>query len=104
MFCEGADPSEDESGENSRSVGYLLSLGAFQFLNLGDLTPNVQHRLACPASRLGPVDVLQVPHHGSGVAPQLVWALGPAAAVVANGPRKGGSPIGYEVVSRSPGI
>ena len=36
--------------------------------------------------------------------PQLVWALTPNVALVANGPRKGGSSAGYEVVSQSPGL
>ncbi len=68
-YCAGAFPGEEDSGENSRSVGYLLSLGEFQFLNLGDLTVNVRHELACPEYRLGVVDILQVPHHGNDIAP-----------------------------------
>lgn len=104
VLCRGADPGEEDRGENAHSVGYLLSLGGFQFLNLGDLTPDMQHQLACPGSVLGAVDILQIPHHGNGVAPQLVWALTPSVAVMANGPHKGGSPAGYEVVSTSPGL
>ena len=104
MLCHNADISVDDDGENAHSVGYLLSLGGFQFLNLGDLTPDVQHRLACPESALGAVDILQVPHHGNGVAPEVLWALTPNVAVVANGPHKGGSPAGHEVVSQSPGL
>ena len=77
VHCAGVSPGEDDTRENSRSVGYLLSLGAFRFLNLGDLTVNVQHELACPENELGVVDVYQVPHHGNGVAPQLTWALSP---------------------------
>ena len=48
--CEQASAGEDLAGENSRSVGYILSLGDFQFVNLGDLTVNVQHELACTGS------------------------------------------------------
>ena len=81
-----------------------LSLGDFQFLNLGDLTVNVQHELACPQNLLGVVDLFQVPHHGNGVAAQLTWALAPTAAVSNNGPHKGGSAEGYEAVSSIPGI
>ena len=88
-YCEDASPGDDLSGENSRSVGYLLSLGAFQFLNLGDLTVNVQHALACPENKLGIIDLFQVPHHGNGVAPQLTWALTPTVAVTNNGPTRG---------------
>lgn len=102
--CGGDWPWPDEDGENARSVGYLLSLGAFQFLNLGDATLGVQHALACPVNRLGEVDVYQAPHHGDGVAPQLTWALSPAVAVINNGPRKGGSAEGFGVVAESPRI
>ena len=82
----------------------MLSLGGFQFLNLGDLTVNVQHELACSENKLGVVDLYQVPHHGNGVAPQLTWALSPRVAVSNNGPHKGGSADGFEVVSQTPGI
>ena len=100
----GADPVDQ--GENGRSLGYLLSLGAFQFLNLGDLTPNHEYDLACPENRLGIVDLYQVPHHGGGGAarPELTWALQPTVAVINNGPRKGGSLESYAVVRDAPGI
>jgi hypothetical protein len=75
--CGGTWPYPDESGENASSVGYLVSLGAFQFLNLGDITLNLQYALACPENKLGEVDIYQVPHHGNGVAPQLTWARAP---------------------------
>ena len=100
--CGGTWPYPDERGENASSVGYLVSLGAFQFLNLGDVTLNVQYELACPENKLGEVDIYQVPHHGNGVAPQLTWALAPAVAVVNNGPRKGGSAEGFQVLAESP--
>ena len=104
VFCDDADPGPSDGGENSQSVGYLLSLGGFQFLNLGDLTVNVQHQLACPENVIGDVDIYQVPHHGTGVAPQLTWALGYNVAVLNNGPHKGGSAEGYHVAAQSPGI
>ena len=63
-LCEGVAPPAPDMGENGHSLGYLLSLGAFQFLNLGDLTPDREHALACPENRLGVVDLWQVPHHG----------------------------------------
>jgi len=102
--CQNASSGPDLAGENSRSVGYLLTLGDFEFLNLGDLTVNVQHELACPANLIGIVDLFQVPHHGNGIAPQLTWALAPTAAVLNNGPHKGGSAEGYAAISSIPGI
>ena len=105
-LCEDATAGSTGQGENGRSLGYLLSLGAFQFLNLGDLTPDHEYDLACPENRLGVVDLYQVPHHGGGGAarPELTWALQPTAAVINNGPRKGGSVESYAVVQTTPGI
>ncbi len=100
--CGGSWPSPVESGENAVSVGYLLSLGAFQFLDLGDSTVGLQLKLACPVNKLGNVDIYQVPHHGNGVAPQLTWALEPTVAVINNGPHKGGGADGFGVVADTP--
>ena len=69
--CGGSWPAPDDAGENPRSIGYLVSLGAFQLLDLGDATVGLQLELACPVNKLGNVDIYQVPHHGNGVAPQL---------------------------------
>ena len=91
-----------ESGENPRSIGYLVSLGAFQLLDLGDATVGLQLALACPLNKLDNVDIYQVPHHGNGVAPQLTWALEPTVAVINNGPHKGGGAEGFQVVADSP--
>ena len=100
--CGGSWPAPDDAGENAHSIGYLVSLGAFQLLDLGDATVGLQLELACPVNKLGNVDIYQVPHHGNGVAPQLTWALEPTVAVINNGPRKGGGADGFQVVADSP--
>ena len=99
-LCDGIAAPEPDQGENGHSLGYLLSFGGFQFLNLGDMTPDREHALACPENRLGVVDVWQVPHHGGygAIRPELAGALQPTVAVVNNGPRKGGTPDSLEVV------
>ena len=102
--CDNASPVEVDSGENASSVGYKLTLGQFDFLNLGDLTVNIQHKLACPTNLVGVIDLYQVPHHGNGIAPQLSWALAPTVAILNNGPHKGGSPEGFEVIRDIPDI
>ena len=104
-LCETAVAGPIDRTENGKSLGFLLSLGGFQFLNLGDLTPNHEYDLACPENRLGLVDLYQVPHHGGGGAarPELTWALQPTVAVINNGPRKGGTPESYAVVRDTPG-
>ena len=56
-LCETAAAGRIDQSENSKSLGYLVSFGAFQFLNLGDLTPNHEYDLACPENRLGVVDL-----------------------------------------------
>jgi len=91
--CDGVVAPEPDEGENGHSLGYLLSLGAFQFLNMGDLTPDREYALACPENRLGVVDLWQVPHHGGygAIRPELAGALEPTVAVINNGPRKGGT-------------
>ena len=105
-YCQSASPGDDLQGENASSVGYLLSLGAFQFLNLGDLTPNIQHNLACPANKLGVVDLYQIPHHGmrNALSPALTWAVQPKVAVINNGPHKGGGPDSYEIIEDIEGL
>ena len=102
-LCEGVEAPGPDMGENGHSLGYLLSLGAFQFLNLGDLTPDREHALACPENRLGAVDLWQVPHHGGygAIRPELAGVLRPTVAVVNNGPRKGGTPESLAVLQSS---
>ena len=101
-YCQNSSMGDDLQGENASSVGYLLSLGAFQFLNLGDLTPNIQHSLACPENKLSTVDIYQIPHHGNsfGLSEALTLALQPTVAVINNGPHKGAGPDSFELVSR----
>ncbi|MEE2684044.1 MAG: MBL fold metallo-hydrolase [Pseudomonadota bacterium] len=103
----GLDPwigRESTHGENARSIGYVFSVGDFQFLDTTDIVWNGLHNLACPLNLVGKIDLLQLPHHGIDVAPQLIHAIEPIASVSNGGATKGGSPEGYEVISSSPGI
>jgi competence protein ComEC len=106
-FCAGAQVAipGDAPDENVNSVGFVLRFGAFDFLDLGDLLWFQEHELACPVDRLGPIDLYLTTHHGltrSG-ARQLVRGIQPLAAVMNDGPRKGGGGSTWETLALAPG-
>jgi competence protein ComEC len=92
--CRAAAPPAQEPHENPRSTGFRLQFGRFRFLDVGDLTGAPLYALACPKSLVGPVDVYLVAHHGGGDTgdPAVFAAFSPRAAIVNNGPTKGGAP------------
>jgi len=92
--CSAVAPPAQEPHENPRSTGFRLQFGRFRFLDVGDLTGAPLYALACPKSLVGPVDVYLVAHHGGADVgdPALFAALRPRAAIVNNGPTKGGAP------------
>ena len=104
--CESFKAQAEDRGENGMSLGYLLRHGKFEFVNLGDLSWNFQHRLACPVNLLGRVDLFQVTHHGvrDDVLPQQMWPMAPTVAVMNNGPTKGAGAVAVETVLKSPGL
>ena len=105
-LCKGPKLKENDPTENARSLGFLLTFGKFQFLDLGDLTWNKESEMACPQNLVGKVDLYQVTHHGMDMsgAPQHIWAIQPQVALMNNGPRKGGAAGFFEVLKKSPGI
>lgn len=106
-FClDAVLKTPDPTPENQESLGLVITFGAFRLLDLGDLTWNQEHRLACPANLLGTIDVLHTTRHGdpNSGAPQLVHALGARVAVMNNGETKGGHPAHWDTVRRAPGL
>jgi competence protein ComEC len=106
MSCPRHPAKPADTSDNARSLALMLSYGEFNFLNCGDLTWNIEHKLVCPENRVGDVDLWQVTHHGSDQSsnPALVDAIQPRCAVVVNGPRKGGSPDVIRLLKRTPSL
>ncbi len=99
-------PIPEDKTDNANSIGVLLSFGGFQFFNGGDLTWNVEHKLACPENLVGAVDVYQVNHHGAANSnnPALVRVLQPRVAIIDNGARKGGAASTFATLKSTPEI
>jgi len=104
--AEAISKSNIAGAENPMSVGFVARFGTFDFVDLGDLTWNVEQKLMCPTNRIGVVDLYQVSHHGMDISssPQLVRSLAPLVAVMNNGATKGGSAATFEVLDTSPGL
>lgn len=107
-LCREFTPHERDTTENINSVGMVVAGfdGRFRMVDLGDLTWNTEHDLACPNNLLGTVDVYVTTHHGlarSGP-PALVHALRPRVAIINNGPRKGPSRETWDTLKSSPGL
>ncbi len=99
-------PKAEDTSDNARSLGFVLNYGPFRFLDLGDLTWNVEHKLVSPSDKIGPVDVYQVTHHGSELSnnPVLIRTVKPRVAIMNNGPRKGGDASVVATLRRVPEI
>ena len=99
-------PMEEDTSDNARSLGFLLSYGDFRFLDLGDLTWNIEYKLVHPTNKIGLVDVYQVTHHGLEISsnPVLLKSVRPRVAIFNNGARKGGHPSVTSVLRRIPDV
>lgn len=104
--CRDATLKAVDRGENGKSIGFLVRVGNFEFLDLGDLTWNYEIETACPQNIFGEIDLYQVTHHGmhTSGAPAHIRGIRPLVAVMNNGPRKGGTPATYEALTGTPSL
>ena len=106
IYCASETQPPDDTSENARSLGVLITFGKFRFLDLGDLSKKRELDLVCPNNLLGTVDLYLATHHG--VHPDnpraLVWALHPRVAVINNGPHKGGNSEAWQIIHDSPDL
>jgi competence protein ComEC len=99
-------PQPEDKTDNARSLGFLLAFGGFRFLDLGDLTWNIEAKLVSPSDKIGLVDVYQVTHHGLEISnnPVLIKTVRPRVAICGNGPRKGAHPSVISTLRRVPDL
>lgn len=104
--CAGAKPKDEDKSDNANSVVLSLEYKGFRFFDGGDLTWNMEEKLACPTTSLSEVDVFQSTHHGLDQSnnPVLVQALHPRVAIFNNGPKKGCQPAAFATVKAIPGL
>lgn len=103
--CKGATKMPPTQDENTMSVGFVASFGAFDFLDLGDLYWFEEHDLVCPNNLIGEIDLYQTTHHGLAAsgATQLVHGIAPLVVVMNNGATKGGAAQSFDSVFTAPG-
>jgi beta-lactamase superfamily II metal-dependent hydrolase len=105
-LCAEVERKADDPSENARSIGFLLTLGKFKFVDLADLTWNKELEIACPEHYIGPIDLFLTTHHGLDQSnpAAIVHGLRPRVIVMNNGAKKGGSPAAWKVFASSPGL
>jgi competence protein ComEC len=103
-FCAGLAPKDGESGENPQSGGVVIEFGKFRFADLGDIIWNEELALLCPENRVGKLDLLLTPHHGTHVSPAADYAMAPRVVIMNDGPTKGGKPEAYQMWQKMKGL
>jgi competence protein ComEC len=96
-FCAGLAPKEGETGENPQSGGLVVQFGKFRFADLGDIIWNEELALLCPENRVGKLDLLLTPHHGTHVSPKADYAMAPRVVIMNDGAKKGGNPEAFKM-------
>jgi beta-lactamase superfamily II metal-dependent hydrolase len=102
----GQEIRKPDLSENARSIAMVLRYGKFDLFLGGDITWNVEYRLACPKNLVGEIDLYQVTHHGLDISnnPALLKALNPTVCIAMNGPNKGIDPSAFRAMEQLPGV
>jgi len=105
-YCAATKKPDAGKGENPQSIGVHVTFGQFRLLDLADLSADQEFELMCPNNPFGSVDLFMVSHHGqpNSNLKVLVHAIEPRAAIMNNGPRKGGQPEVMKVLYTAPGL
>ena len=106
-YCDGFMFQGEEitsrygNAEDDQSIATFVGFGQFRSVIMGDLNWNLEHPLMCPDNKIGTIDLYLVSHHGSETSGSeaLVHAIEPRAAVMNNGPRKGGAVQTFEILA-----
>jgi competence protein ComEC len=106
--CAGVTRSTMNNGgdENDWSVGSLITIGGFRFLDLGDFTGAKEFDLVCPNNPIGAVDLFMASNHGSNNAnfPFFIRSISPRVSIAQNNPNKGASVQYLEGLQSTPGF
>jgi len=106
--CAGVTRSTLGNGgeENARSVGSLVTIGAFRLLDMGDLTGEKEFDLVCPNNPIGTVDLFRASNHGTNNANLAFFlhSIAPRVVLVQNAAGKGASVNMFQGLQSSPGF
>ena len=106
QVCKGAKVKPADTTDNARSLVLWMRFGAFDFLDPGDVTWNVEGNLVCPRSPFGAIDLYQVSHHGLNTSnnPVILQTINPTVSIMNNGARKAGSPETIQALRELPSL
>lgn len=103
--CAGYQPPRPDTSENAHSIGMVVTFGSFRAIDLGDLSADKEYPLVCPDNKLGTAGLFMTSHHATADnSVPLVHAIHPEAAIMDNGPRKGGAADVWQRIHDTPGL
>jgi competence protein ComEC len=105
-LCARKTDGPPDPTDNTNSLAFKIGYGRFTMFDGGDLTWDIEQKLACPANVVGQVTLYQTDSHGMDVSNDatFIHSLRPRVVVVNNGPKKGGEPHSMSAVFSSPGL